>query len=231
MKWPDRSQNGLTLVELMVAMVLSLVLMAAVYMAYQVQHKSAGEQVKTASAQQDLRAAMNIIGTDFRLAGMAPFGRTNTGIVTDGTGHNVAGHSIKLSFDTATQLHNTLGVYNTSGIREVRYYLAGADPTGNAIRNYTLMREEKFIDSEKQRTDVGALVYNVSTFHLDYLTYIKGQPQKVSDNPGTGHDGVARDVDAIKLTLTVWANTSGASVRTERRLVRTISCRNMCSGD
>ncbi len=211
MKWPGRSQNGLTLVELMVAMVLSLVLMAAVYMAYQVQHKTTTEQMRFASAQQDLRAIMNLIGTDLKLAGMRPYGRANTGILIDAalTGNeSYAKHFIAFTYDENHEMTPA-----TPLVRTVRYYLDGADPAADKKRDYTLMRQ---LDSG----DASELAYHVSTFHLEYQ---RDNVWTESPPPSKSGSTIANDVDAIRLTLTLWADDG----QTDRRMTRVIACRNM----
>ncbi|HOO36702.1 MAG TPA: prepilin-type N-terminal cleavage/methylation domain-containing protein [Deltaproteobacteria bacterium] len=64
--------RGLTLVELMVVLVLSLLLMAAVYLSYQVQHRESNVQHEVSAIQQDLRAVMDIMERDIRNAGCDP---------------------------------------------------------------------------------------------------------------------------------------------------------------
>jgi prepilin-type N-terminal cleavage/methylation domain-containing protein len=64
--------KGLTLVELMIVLVLSLLLMAAVYMTYQLQQSTGQSQLQVAAAQQDVRAMMDIISYDIMHAGLDP---------------------------------------------------------------------------------------------------------------------------------------------------------------
>jgi prepilin-type N-terminal cleavage/methylation domain-containing protein len=66
------NNKGLTLIELMIVLVLSLLLMAAVYMTYQLQHGSGQSQLQVAATQQDLRAAMDIIAVDIMNSGANP---------------------------------------------------------------------------------------------------------------------------------------------------------------
>ena len=66
------NNKGLTLVELRIVLVLSLVLMSAVYMTYQVQHRESNVQHQVSAIQQDLRAVMDIMERDIRNAGCNP---------------------------------------------------------------------------------------------------------------------------------------------------------------
>ena len=92
-----RSGNsGLTLVELMVAMVLSLVLMAAVYLLYQIQNSSANTQGYVSRMQQDLRLSMDAMEKDIRMAGYDPGNSKNFGLVT------ASAHELTLTIDANT---------------------------------------------------------------------------------------------------------------------------------
>lgn len=66
------NNTGLTLVELMIVLVLSLLLMSAVYLTYQVQHRESRVQHQVSAIQQDLRAVMDIMERDIRNAGCDP---------------------------------------------------------------------------------------------------------------------------------------------------------------
>jgi prepilin-type N-terminal cleavage/methylation domain-containing protein len=67
-----RSNRGLTLVELMIVLVLSLMLMAAVFLTYQLQSGSGQSEMRKAAIQQDLRAMMEVITLDIMHAGLDP---------------------------------------------------------------------------------------------------------------------------------------------------------------
>lgn len=69
-------EHGFTLVELMIAMVISGFVMAALYSTYVVQQKHALAQEQVAEMQQNLRAGMNYLIREIRLAGFDPTGET-----------------------------------------------------------------------------------------------------------------------------------------------------------
>ena len=76
------AEAGVTLVELMVALVLSLVLMAAVYLMYQSQSSSAASQGQVSQMQQDLRLVKDVMERDIRMTGLDPANSDSFGIVT-----------------------------------------------------------------------------------------------------------------------------------------------------
>lgn len=72
--------TGFTIVELMVAMVISLVVMGAIYSTFQAQQKSYIHQERVAVVQQNLRAGMYYMTREIRMAGYDPTGSSNFGI-------------------------------------------------------------------------------------------------------------------------------------------------------
>jgi type IV pilus assembly protein PilW len=69
-----RRDEGFTLIELMIAMVVSGIVMAALYSAYTVQQQHAKAQEQVTEMQQTLRAGVNYLIGEIRLAGFDPDG-------------------------------------------------------------------------------------------------------------------------------------------------------------
>ena len=67
------SNQGFTMIELMVAMVVSLLAMAAIYSTFLAQHRSYQVQEETAEMQQNIRTAMYYMQREIRMAGNDPF--------------------------------------------------------------------------------------------------------------------------------------------------------------
>ncbi len=76
------SNQGFTLTELLVAMVISGVVAAGIYSTFYSQQKSYMTQEQVAAMQQNLRGAMHLLGRDIRMAGYNPTGWATTGIQT-----------------------------------------------------------------------------------------------------------------------------------------------------
>lgn len=77
-----RKENGFTLVELLVALALTGMVMAVVYKTFASQQKVYVMQEDGSAMQQDLRAAMEIMSKDLRMAGYCPSRPGDAGIVT-----------------------------------------------------------------------------------------------------------------------------------------------------
>jgi type IV pilus assembly protein PilW len=75
-----KGDKGFTLTELMVSLVISGVLMTAVYAVFNAQEKSYAVQDQLAAATQNLRGAMNLMVREIRMAGYDPQGRAGAGI-------------------------------------------------------------------------------------------------------------------------------------------------------
>lgn len=66
------NHKGFTLIELMIAMAISLIVMAGIYSAYRSQQRSHDIQIQVAAMQQNLRAAMFYMEREIRMAGCDP---------------------------------------------------------------------------------------------------------------------------------------------------------------
>jgi type IV pilus assembly protein PilW len=74
-------QQGVTLIELLVAMVVALITIIAIYNTYAVQARNHRNQKVAGALQQNLRAAMTILQQEIRKAGYDPHGSRRFGIV------------------------------------------------------------------------------------------------------------------------------------------------------
>ena len=75
------SNQGFTLVELLVAMVVALLALSAIYSTFLNQHRSYQIQEETAEMQQNLRAAMLYMEREIRMAGCDPMGTADARII------------------------------------------------------------------------------------------------------------------------------------------------------
>jgi type IV pilus assembly protein PilW len=67
------SNQGFTMIELLVAMVVSLLAMAAIYSTFLAQHRSYQVQRETSEMQQNIRTAMYYMQREIRMAGSNPY--------------------------------------------------------------------------------------------------------------------------------------------------------------
>ena len=75
-----QDRKGFTLLELLIAMALSIIIMAAIYSTYYSQQKSYLVQEQVAAMQQNLRAATFYLEREIRMAGCDPTRQAGAGI-------------------------------------------------------------------------------------------------------------------------------------------------------
>ena len=78
---PGRT-NGFSLVELLIAMAISLVVLGAMYSVFTIQNKTFGKQEQIVEMQQNARAAMDMMSREIRMAGYNPTEASNFSGVT-----------------------------------------------------------------------------------------------------------------------------------------------------
>jgi type IV pilus assembly protein PilW len=82
LRLPRFSNQGVTLIELMIGMTMFLLVLGGIYSTFQSQHKSYLMQEEVAAMQQNIRAAMFYMTKEIRMAGCDPTGNAGAGIVT-----------------------------------------------------------------------------------------------------------------------------------------------------
>ena len=120
------NRDGFSLIELLVAVALSVIIMAAIYSTYYSQQKSFIVQEQLAAMQQNLRAAMFYMEREIRMAGCDPTRKAGAGVTTaDAT-------SLRFTEDTdgdTVLVSITYSLYtDTDGIQKL-----GRDTGGGAI--------------------------------------------------------------------------------------------------
>jgi len=109
--------TGFTLVELLIAMVVSGIIAGALYSTYLTQQRSYTAQEAVAEMQQNLRAAMVLMSWDIRIAGYDPSGNAGAGVTAASVGQisftqdltndgdtNDAGEAIDYGFSLAADV-------------------------------------------------------------------------------------------------------------------------------
>lgn len=78
----DKHAKGFTLVEVMIALLMAGIMVAAIYSAFITQRKSYSMQELVAEMQQNLRVAQNLLTTSIRMAGYDPTGGAGAGFIS-----------------------------------------------------------------------------------------------------------------------------------------------------
>ena len=139
------SNQGFTMIELLVAMVVSLLAMAAIYSTFLAQHRSYQVQSEAADMQQNIRTAMYYMQREIRMAGSDSFNTGNFGITVAGR------NSITFTEDIAGPPAGSLNLPEPDGIvndptiipnianEDITYALNGTNlvRTDNSLNNGT----------------------------------------------------------------------------------------------
>jgi type IV pilus assembly protein PilW len=97
-----KNESGFTLIEIMITLLISSVMLGAVFLSYSGQQKSYVVNNKLTEVQQNLRAAIVIMAKDIREAGCDPTGKSGAGIVIATAGRfqftkDIAGNTVNLN--------------------------------------------------------------------------------------------------------------------------------------
>jgi prepilin-type N-terminal cleavage/methylation domain-containing protein len=200
------NNKGLTLVELMIVLVLSLLLMAAVYMTYQLQNASGKSQLQVTATQQDLRAIMEIMAVDIMDAGCDPVPTKNIQGIVNTSGQT----TLELVMDLNG--NGTTNVLNTDAGEHVTY--------------------QRNMNNELVRTDTNANLSQVLASNVTQLdfTYYDAQHTTITPTGGGGTltDDEAQSVRYILIDITKNSDSVDPQTHQEvtRHLQRTICRRN-----
>jgi type IV pilus assembly protein PilW len=198
---------GFTLAELLIGLFVSAIVMTSIFSAYYSQNKSYAVQEQVAAMVQNLRAAMDIMIREIRMAGYDPTGTANAGIVTANT------TSINITEDLD-------GDGSVAGDENITYALADSDGDGDndLERNNNLIAENidaldfLYLDETNKSTDVPSEIRAVQ------ITMVA--------KTGRGDRGY---VDSV-----VYTNQQGTGIlgpindnSRRKRLTAEVRCRNM----
>lgn len=111
---------GFTLVEILIAMAIGLIVLAAVYGVFTLQNKKLKTQEQIVEMQQSARVAMDMMTREIRMAGYDSLGTSNAGI-TSATANSI-NFTMDLNADGDTTDSNenvTYSLYTSGGIQKL----------------------------------------------------------------------------------------------------------------
>ncbi len=212
------SGAGFTLIEILVAMVIAMVVMAAIYSTYQAQQRTYVTQEEVSGMQQNMRAAMYIMTREIRMAGYDPkesgiFGITDVRLYNIDDSQDVNGNS-KIEFtadlnengflDTNERISYSIYDYGNNGVTDLaRDSGAGRQILGEDIEALGLAYAyDNNNDGEVDTSAGNHVIWAVDTdndnqldlnLHTDYNGVI-------NEDDDTNDDG---DIDGVALASPV----------------------------
>ncbi len=186
----QKDYRGITLIELMIALVIGAVLMTGLFTAFISQHRSYTVQDQISTVQQSVRAGMSLMVREIRMAGFNPMLNPVTGWSPTNPWFgilNAGPNDITISFDNGVPGAEENGVLDPG--ETIRYFLADFDGDGDN----DLLRQE--VDARNLLAQlVIENVVNQPLFTYEILadgreTVIEGRPASVWDGVDSDGDG------------------------------------------
>lgn len=246
---------GFTLIELVIAMAISTIVMAAIYSAYVTNSRINTAQESVVEMQQNIRAALGPLTRDIRMAGYDPSGSANTGFVDSVNFSNGGGLTEPIvtsttqiaftadldddgSIDLAAQDSNNDGNTDMTDMEQVAYRL-GLPPNDTNLERYSTTTPLDPDDPEWQ-----TVAEQIERIEFNYVIDDTTTPPTTTLTPTVAQ---LQDITSVQITLLAIANrpdpkftntmpyttASGAiwpaandNFR-RRLLLTTVKCRNM----
>jgi prepilin-type N-terminal cleavage/methylation domain-containing protein len=207
------NKKGITLIELLVALVISGIVIAGIYRLFVVQSRAYTVQDQVAEVQQNIRTTMEILLRDLRMTGYdndslsSKVNVVNPIIIGDGSKFNPI--IVEYEYDDTTRY-------------TVSYWVEGAPP----ILKRQLTRTK---DDGSSTTETADLLENVDTFNLTYGIDTNDDGGVESWVPAGGV-GMSKVV-AVRVTLTGKPDQTKPDVKdwvSPRTLTSAVTLRNQC---
>ena len=206
-----KSNNGLSLVELLMAMAASLVILAAVYSVFSITSKNCTTQNVAASTQQNLRSAIGLIARDIRAAGLDPAGSGSFGFIEASS--NTIGFTID-SIDSGSGVFN--GTVDETNFEQITYEFQGGQ-----IRQ--ILYEDTASENEASLISNIILTDPVSGERKSKFSYFDAANNDLGDPVPNDQ---LEDIRTVEILMTI-QEPAGRDEPVTRTLTRRIECRNM----
>jgi type IV pilus assembly protein PilW len=250
------SNGGFTLVEVMIALLLSGLVLASVYSAFQSQQNSYTAQEQVSEMQQNVRIGLDMLARDIRLAGYNPAGGAGSGFVDNFNFNTTTVYTnatqIALTadldgdgaIDVVTQDVNNNGSIDLADLERIAYRLNGTNlqrwTTGavpwQIVAEHVENIEFQYVLANGTQTTAptAAQLPNIRSIRISILVS--------TENPDLNFTNARTYLPAsndpyftspANLSGTVWGPFTGTATANFRRrlLTITVNCRNMGLSD
>jgi type IV pilus assembly protein PilW len=204
MKWSTSEKNkGLTLIELLIALVLSSVLIVSLYRIFIGQQKTYTVQDQVADMQQNIRGAIDRMTKEIRMAGYDPQSTGNFGFqIATSNGRITGSNSIAFTID-----YNEDGIINNDDSEQIGFRLNGL---------------------KLQKYSTGAIHWQPVADNIESLSFL----YTLADGTVTDSPADPKNIRVIKVTITAKTNMTdpeykGGDGYRRRTLSSSIKARNM----
>ena len=203
-------QAGFSLVELLLAMGISLVILIAIYSVFTITSKNSTTQNATASAQQSLRTSIGLMARDIRAAGLDPLDSDNFGFV-EATRTKI--RFTADSIDTVTDEFN--GTVDAARLEQITYEFQDA-------QDQIMQTLYEGTGSPSQ----APLIRNIDNVQFAYLDADNADLIDATLTPPQVPADDLINIRTVEIQITV-AEPAGIEGSVSRALTRRVECRNM----
>lgn len=218
------AKNGFTLIELLIAMAITGIVSAAIFTAFQSQQKSYLTQDNVVEMQQNLRAAMDIMVREIRMAGYDPLQTANAGFVDNLPYHPsvvlpIDANNIAFTVDdnangSIDDDDDELFAFKVNNNNELQTFRRGAVNWMTVTENIDVLN---FVYLDENRNTPVANLEDIRSIQVTIVAKTNNEDQKYTDNK-----------IYTNLQGTTVLNKSATPDHFHRRMLRTeIKCRNM----
>jgi prepilin-type N-terminal cleavage/methylation domain-containing protein len=202
------TNNGLSLVELLMAMTASLIILAAVYSVFSITSKNCTTQNVAASTQQNLRAAIGLMSRDIRAAGLDPVGSGNFGF------RYASSTKIRFTLDGIDiGSGNFNGAVDETNFEEITYEFQAGQ-----------IMQTLYEDTGSQ--DSASLISNIIAAQFSYFDAADTDLIDASLTPPRVPTDQLEDIRTVEILMTI-QEPAGRDEPVSRTLTRRVECRNM----
>jgi type IV pilus assembly protein PilW len=197
MKTKPQTDQGFTIIELLIGLLLSIMVMIGIWNTFHFQQQSYALQRQKVAMEQNLRAGMQLMEQEIRMAGCDPTGLTNAGFET------ALPDAVRFTMDINNDADT--GLYD------------GDVADSNEDITYTVYTDADGIQKLGRISQAGGVTQPVAE-HIKEVLF------EYLDSNGNATAAVAQ-IRAVRITLT--AQTANTNPTREASLTSIIKCRNM----
>jgi prepilin-type N-terminal cleavage/methylation domain-containing protein len=198
-----KNNRGFTLVEMVLALAISTIVLAAVYSVFTIADKNFTTQNAAANVQQNLRSAIRLMARDIRHAGLDPSGSDNFGIT-------YASQS-KIRFTMDRDTFN--GTVDEANWEEITY-----DFQGNQVM--------QTLYEGKSSENTAALINSVTNLNFSYFDVDNADLTDSGLSPPQVPSDKLADIRTVVISVT-HQEPAGRDKMVSRTLTRRVECRNL----
>jgi type IV pilus assembly protein PilW len=201
---------GFTLVEMVMALAISSIVLAAVYSVFTIANKNFTTQNAAANVQQNLRSAIGLMARDIRLAGLDPSDSDNFGIAF------ASETTIRFTLDSIDSSTNDFnGIVDEANFEEITYDFQNSQE-----------QVVQTLYAGKPSENTAVLIRNIEELKFAYYDAENTNLIDTSLSPPRVPDAKLADIRTVEISVTHW-EPAGRDEMVKRTLKRKVECRNL----